>query len=77
MAEVKVPAIPGAGKLSIGRWFKRVGDPVTAHEPLVEIEADTMTHEIKSPITGVLMAILIKDGGTAERGALLGEFDVV
>jgi hypothetical protein len=37
MPEVKVPTIPGAGtKLSIGRWFRRVGDRVTVHESLVE-----------------------------------------
>jgi hypothetical protein len=32
--EIKVPTIAGAAKLSIGRWFKRVGDPVTIGEPL-------------------------------------------
>ena len=37
--EIRVPKI-GASvtKASIGRWFKRVGDPVRLNEPLVEIE---------------------------------------
>ena len=40
-AEIKVPKIAGAGaKLSIGRWFKQVGDPVTEQQPLVEIDTD-------------------------------------
>jgi 2-oxoglutarate dehydrogenase E2 component (dihydrolipoamide succinyltransferase) len=71
MAEIKVPMIAGA-KLSIGRWFKRVGEPVTEQEPLVEIDTDSLTHEILSPITGVLAAVLVKDGGSVKHGTLLG-----
>ena len=73
MAEIKVPTISGAGaNLSVGRWFKRVGDPVTVQEPLVEIDTDNVTHEILTPITGVLAAVLVKDGGSVEPGTLLG-----
>lgn len=58
MTEIRVPTIPGAGtKLSVGRWFKRVGDPVTVHEPLVEIDTDNVTHEIRTPVTGLLSKI--------------------
>jgi pyruvate/2-oxoglutarate dehydrogenase complex dihydrolipoamide acyltransferase (E2) component len=78
MTEIAVPTIPGAGaKLSIGRWFKRVGDPVTVHEPLVEIDTDNVTHEIRTPVTGVLAKILVKDGGTVEPGTVLGMIDQV
>jgi len=73
MAEIKVPTITGAGaNLSVGRWFKRVGDPVTVQEPPVEIDTDNVTHEILTPVTGVLAAILVKDGGSVEPGRLLG-----
>ena len=78
MTEIRVPTIPGAGtKLSVGRWFKRVGDPVTVHEPLVEIDTDNVTHEILTPVTGVLAAILVKDGGSVEPGTLLGIIEQV
>ena len=78
MAEIKVPTIVDAGpKLSIGRWFKRVGDPVTLHEPLVEIDTDNVTHEIRTPGTGVLSKILVKDGGTVEPDTVLGIIDQV
>jgi pyruvate/2-oxoglutarate dehydrogenase complex dihydrolipoamide acyltransferase (E2) component len=78
MAEIKVPTIPGAGaNLSVGRWFKRVGDPVTLQEPLVEIDTDNVTHEILTPITGVLAAVLVKDGGSVEPGRLLGIIEPV
>ena len=78
MTEIKVPTIPGAStKLSIGRWFKRVGDPVTVHDPLVEIDTDNVTHEIPTPVTGVLSKILVKDGATVESGTVVGIIDVL
>jgi biotin carboxyl carrier protein len=80
MAKIEVPTIAGVGtKLSVGRWFKRVGDPVTVQEPLVEIDTDTdgVTHEIRAPVTGVLSRILVKDGGTVEPGTVLGMIDQV
>lgn len=71
--EIRVPAIAGAGlKLSIGRWFKRAGDPVSIDEPLVEIDTDNVTHEIRAPVTGVLSEILVKDGGSVETGTIVG-----
>jgi pyruvate/2-oxoglutarate dehydrogenase complex dihydrolipoamide acyltransferase (E2) component len=78
MPEIKVPMIADAGpKLSVGRWFKRVGDAVTTHEPLVEIDTDNATHEIRTPVTGVLSTILVTDGGTVEPGTVLGVIDPV
>jgi 2-oxoglutarate dehydrogenase E2 component (dihydrolipoamide succinyltransferase) len=78
MAEITVPTIAKPGpKLSIGRWFKREGDPVTMHEPLVEIDTNNITHEIRTPVTGVLSKIVVKDGETVEPGAVLGMIDPV
>ncbi len=71
--EVRVPHLKNPGpKLSVGRWFKSVGKPVTIDEPLVEIDTDNVTHEIKAPVTGVLSSIAVKDGGTVDVGTLLG-----
>jgi pyruvate/2-oxoglutarate dehydrogenase complex dihydrolipoamide acyltransferase (E2) component len=73
LTEIFVPAIADAGpKLSIGRWFKIAGDPVTFGEPLVEIDTDNITHEIRAPVTGVLSKILVADGGSVEAGTSLG-----
>jgi 2-oxoglutarate dehydrogenase E2 component (dihydrolipoamide succinyltransferase) len=78
VAEIKVPTIADAGgKLSIGRWFKRVGDPVSIGEPLVEIDTDNLTHEIQAPATGILSKVLVKDGGSVEPGAVVGTIDQV
>ena len=71
--EIRVPAIATAGaRLSIGRWFKRVGDAVSSEEPIVEIEADNVTLEIRAPANGVLTAVYAKDGTYVEVGAVLG-----
>ena len=71
--EVRVPAVVDGGhKLSLGRWFKRTGDPVTADEPLVEIDTDNATHEVRAPVTGVLATILIMDGGSVDVGTVVG-----
>jgi pyruvate/2-oxoglutarate dehydrogenase complex dihydrolipoamide acyltransferase (E2) component len=57
---------------SIGRWFKKVGDAVTRDEPLVEIDTDNVTHEVRAPVTGVLSKILVKDGEFVQPAAILG-----
>ena len=73
MTEVRVLTIENAGMtLYIGRWFKRVGDPVSAEEPLVEIDTDNVTHEIRSPVTGVLSKIAVRDGGSFVAGTVVG-----
>jgi pyruvate/2-oxoglutarate dehydrogenase complex dihydrolipoamide acyltransferase (E2) component len=73
ITEIHVPMIENAGtKLSVGRWFKNVGDAVTSGEPLVEIDTANVTHEIQAPVTGVLSDILVKDGGSVEVGVPIG-----
>ena len=74
---IKVPTIAGVAKLSVGRWFKRVGDPVSSDEPLVEIDNYNLTHEILAPVTGVLTKILVEDGGSVEPGTVVGTIDQV
>ena len=55
VTEIRVPRIGvSTVKASIGRWFKRVGDPVSANEPLVEVEIDGTTVEVSASATGVL-----------------------
>jgi len=71
--EIRVPTMAAsAAKASIGRWFKRIGDPVSVGEPLVEIETEGVTVEVTAPATGVLSGIHLRDGKTVEAGTLLG-----
>jgi pyruvate/2-oxoglutarate dehydrogenase complex dihydrolipoamide acyltransferase (E2) component len=76
-AEIKVSTIAGAAKLSIGRWFKRVGNPVGIGEPLVEIDTYNLTHEIRAPATGILAKIWVMDGESVEPGTVGSTIDQV
>jgi 2-oxoglutarate dehydrogenase E2 component (dihydrolipoamide succinyltransferase) len=54
------------------RWFKRIGDTVTQHEPLLELETDKVTVEIPSPASGQLLEILKVEKDAVEPGTVLG-----
>ena len=73
LTNITVPTnIKSQTKLSIGRWFKKIGDPVSLDDPLVEIDTDNVTHEIRAPITGVLFQVLVNDGATVEASTVIG-----
>jgi 2-oxoglutarate dehydrogenase E2 component (dihydrolipoamide succinyltransferase) len=71
--EIRVPTLgESVSEATIGRWFKKPGDPVKADEPLVELETDKVTLEVNAPAAGTLGDILVKDGETVQPGAVLG-----
>jgi pyruvate dehydrogenase E2 component (dihydrolipoamide acetyltransferase) len=53
-------------------WLKLENQPVTAGEPLLEIETDKSTIEIESPADGVLGKILTGPGMTVPVGQVIG-----
>src|SRR5690606_14769806 len=53
---------------TIGQWLKAVGERVAKYEPLVEVITDKVNTEIPSPVSGVLQAILVKEGATVPVG---------
>ena len=55
----------------IGRWLVREGDAVVEHEPIVEIQTDKATVEIGSPVDGIVLRILVREGELAAVGAAL------
>jgi len=74
MAEIRVPTLGESGtEATIGKWFKKPGEPVAVDEPLVELETDKVTIEVPAPAAGVLADIAVKDGETVAVGALLGQ----
>src|SRR5215469_6455011 len=74
MAEIRVPALgESVTEATIGKWFKKPGDPVAVDEPLVELETDKVTIEVPAPAAGVLSDIAAKDGDTVAVGAVLGQ----
>ena len=75
--EIEIPKIAGASNLTIGRWFKRVGDPVSTGEPIVEIDTYNLTHELQASAAGILSSVMVKDGGSVEPGTVIGTIDQV
>ncbi|NVO12870.1 MAG: 2-oxoglutarate dehydrogenase complex dihydrolipoyllysine-residue succinyltransferase [Rhodoplanes sp.] len=74
MVDIRVPTLgESVTEATIGRWFKKAGDPVTVDEPLVELETDKVTIEVPAPAAGVLSEIVAADGQTVAVGALLGQ----
>ncbi|HEX3494125.1 MAG TPA: 2-oxoglutarate dehydrogenase complex dihydrolipoyllysine-residue succinyltransferase [Methylocella sp.] len=72
--EIRVPVLgESVTEATIGRWFKKAGEPVKADEPVVELETDKVTLEVNAPASGVLAEIVAKDGETVSAGALLGQ----
>lgn len=56
---------------TVANWYKKVGDPVKADEPLFEVETDKVTTEIPAIASGVLKAILVESGTTVPVGTVL------
>src|SRR6266540_3338516 len=62
MADIRVPALgESVTEATIGKWFKKPGDPVAVDEPLVELETDKVTIEVPAPAAGVLADIAAKE----------------
>ena len=71
--EIRAPAAQEEGTRSqVLRWLKAVGEPVSEHEPLIELETDKVTVEVASPGAGVLTEILKHEQEEVAPGELLG-----
>jgi pyruvate/2-oxoglutarate dehydrogenase complex dihydrolipoamide acyltransferase (E2) component len=56
---------------TITRWLKAVGEPVEEFEPILEVNTDKVDTEVPSPVSGVLMEILVPEGTTVHAGETL------
>ena len=71
--EIRAPSGHEEGTRSqVLRWLKAVGEPVSEHEPLIELETDKVTVEVASPGAGVLAEILKQEQEEVAPGELLG-----
>ncbi|WP_306345679.1 biotin/lipoyl-containing protein, partial [Actinomyces minihominis] len=74
---IKMPALgESVTEGTVSAWLKSVGDTVEADEPIVEVATDKVDSEVPSPISGVLLQILVEEDETVEVGtdiAIIGE----
>jgi len=76
--EIRAPSGHEEGTRSqVLRWLKAVGEPVSEHEPLIELETDKVTVEVASPGAGVLTEILKQEQEEVAPGELLGRIGPV
>ncbi|MBI5509481.1 MAG: 2-oxo acid dehydrogenase subunit E2 [Deltaproteobacteria bacterium] len=75
--EVKLPQMgESIAEGTVTTWLKKVGDKVNRDEPLFEISTDKVDAEIPSPVSGVLLEILVTPGKTVPINtvvAIIGE----
>ena len=57
---------------TIGKWLKKVGDPIAKDEPIVEIITDKINIELPAPSAGTLGQIAVQEGVVAQVGDPLG-----
>src|SRR5690349_16590968 len=57
---------------TIGKWLKKVGDPIAKDEPIVEIITDKINIELPAPMAGTLGKITVAEGVVAQVGDELG-----
>ncbi|PQA75793.1 2-oxoglutarate dehydrogenase complex dihydrolipoyllysine-residue succinyltransferase [Rhodoferax sp. TS-BS-61-7] len=76
IVEVKVPQLSeSVAEATMLAWKKKVGDAVTADEILIDIETDKVVLEVPAPSSGVLVEILVADGGTVAAEQLIARID--
>ena len=74
--EIKVPTLgESVTSATIARWIKQAGEAVAADEPVVELETDKVTVEVNAPVSGVMGAPAVPEGGEVEVGAVLGTIE--
>jgi pyruvate dehydrogenase E2 component (dihydrolipoamide acetyltransferase) len=56
------------GVVTLVRWLKAEGDTVSLGEPLFEVETDKGVSEVEAALAGVLVTILVAEGGKAGAG---------
>jgi 2-oxoglutarate dehydrogenase E2 component (dihydrolipoamide succinyltransferase) len=69
---VRAPIEQEGSKAIVKAWYKKIGDIVALHEPIVELETDKVAVEVPAPTAGVLVEIVLAPEDDAAPGAILG-----
>ena len=73
MPSITLPPIGNAAKATVWRWRKRVGDPVSTGDPILEVETDDGLAVVESPLAGNLVRSFVEAGRTVAVGAPVAE----
>lgn len=67
--QIVVQGLGSARQATVSRWLKRVGEPVLAFEPVVELRTDRLTVELRAPSVGTLATVSAGVGEAVLPGA--------
>lgn len=68
---VKVPDIGDYEGVDVIEVLVKVGDEISAEDPIVSLETDKATMEVPSPAAGKVLAVHVKEGGKVSEGDVL------
>ena len=76
IVEVKVPQLSeSVAEATMLQWKKKVGESVAVDEILIEIETDKVVLEVPAPSAGVLVELVVADGGTVAAEQVIARID--
>ena len=76
IVEVKVPQLSeSVAEATMLQWKKKVGEAVAMDEILIDIETDKVVLEVPAPAAGVLVELVVADGGTVAAEQLIARID--
>ena len=76
IVEVKVPQLSeSVAEATMLQWKKKVGDSIAVDEILIEIETDKVVLEVPAPSAGVLVELVVADGGTVAAEQVIARID--
>ncbi len=76
IVEVKVPQLSeSVAEATLLKWKKKVGDAIAIDEILIEIETDKVVLEVPAPSAGVLVELVVADGGTVAAEQVIARID--
>ena len=76
IVEVKVPQLSeSVAEATMLQWKKKVGDAIAIDEILIDIETDKVVLEVPAPSAGVLVELVVADGGTVAADQVIARID--
>lgn len=73
--EIRVPDVPSLGRILLSRWLVPADSYIKAGQEILELEADTATVTLPSPVSGKLEQIA-RDAHPVLAGQLMGRIEV-
>ena len=76
IVDVKVPQLSeSVAEATMLQWKKKIGEAITVDDTLIEIETDKVVLEVPAPSSGVLVEVLVADGGTVTAEQTIARID--